>query len=296
MRYHTKEYYTLLMELGAADLYEPVIDKEYSDEEIEELYQQTLEKYVDECRVDYDTPPELILEEEIEDDDEEGGGEIGGYVFDAEEYAVVMEEFANRPPFDEDEAREEFEEMYKDNLDEPDEDLPDWVREAVDPRILAMELMPEKTFKKLLAYDEENEDKFDELDEKADEALEAVREALPEKYADLMDMLEELEDSEVLKGEAGEDEICLVISGWDEYDDEALFKFIFSGVEIMENEGLKVSVTEDEDGDLESDCEILYSEVYVEDGKPEIHMLFDNNGLKYLTFRCEDVKTDQLRR
>ena len=30
MRFYTKEYYTLMMSLGAADMYEPVIDKDYT--------------------------------------------------------------------------------------------------------------------------------------------------------------------------------------------------------------------------------------------------------------------------
>ena len=36
MRFYTKEYYTLMMSLGVTEMYEPVIDKDYSDEEIEE--------------------------------------------------------------------------------------------------------------------------------------------------------------------------------------------------------------------------------------------------------------------
>ena len=59
MRYYTKEYYTLMMSLGTADLYEPVIDKDYTDEEIEELYQKALDRYIEEERASYDEPPEL---------------------------------------------------------------------------------------------------------------------------------------------------------------------------------------------------------------------------------------------
>ena len=63
MRYYTKEYYTLMMALGVADMYEPVIDKEYSDEEIEELYQKALDNYVEELRASYDEPPEFDFDE-----------------------------------------------------------------------------------------------------------------------------------------------------------------------------------------------------------------------------------------
>ena len=63
MRYHTKEYYTLMMAQGAADLYEPIIDKEYTDEDIEDLYQQAMDRYIEEEREDYDAPPVLILDD-----------------------------------------------------------------------------------------------------------------------------------------------------------------------------------------------------------------------------------------
>jgi hypothetical protein len=60
-------------------------------------------------------------------------------------------------------------------------------------------------------------------------------------------------------------------------------------VDVLENEGVDVHSGKDEDGDTETDCELLYSEIYAEDDKAEIHMLFDNNGLKYLTFRCTEA-------
>ena len=46
MRYYTKEWYTLLQSLGTSELFEPVIDKEYTDEDIEILYQDMMDKYV----------------------------------------------------------------------------------------------------------------------------------------------------------------------------------------------------------------------------------------------------------
>ena len=278
MRYHTKEYYTLMMAQGMADMYEPVIEKDYSDEEIEELYQKALDRYIEEERASYDEPPELIL-------DEDGDPEE-----DLEQFRIETEEYENRPPFDEEEAAADFEEIYRDNLEEPDEDLPDWVREAVDPRILAMYFMPEKVFRKLSEEDEANEEKFDALDERADEALGKIRDALPQKYAELMDLLEEQESASVLEAETGGGVVELTLLGWDDEGDEELYRIGFVDAEVIENEGIEVSSWVDEDGDRDSDCELLFSEVYVEDGRPEIHMMFDNNGLKYLTFRCGDIK------
>ena len=276
MRFYTKEYYTLMMGLGTVDMYEPIIDKDYTDDEMEELYQKALDKYIEEERASYDEPPVLFV-------DEDGNAE------DLEDFEAEVEEFENREPFDEKEAAEEFEDLYKDNLEEPDEDLPDWVKETVDPRILAMYFMPEKVYRKLAEEDKANEEKFEALDEKADEALEDMRGDLPEEYEELMDLLEELENAYVIEAAIGSGEIELKLEGWDDEGEEAVFKLRFDEAEVLENEGVEAHSEKDEDGDIESDCELLYSEIYVEDGRPEFHMLFDNNGLKYLTFRCAEA-------
>jgi hypothetical protein len=265
-----------MMSLGEADLYEPVIDKEYSDEEIEELYQKALDKYIEEERADYDEPPEFDFDEAADPE----------Y---AEMLRKELEEYENREPFDEEEAKEEFRENYEDNLREPDGDLPDWVREAVDPRILAMYCIPEKLYIRLAAEDKANEEKFDLLDSQVEEAYEEMRGDLPEECEELMDTLEELEDSFGLGIDKAGDELELKIEGWDDEGEEAVFTLRFDEVEMIEDEGVEAHAEKDEDGDTDSDCELIYSEIYIEDGRPEIHMMFDNNGLKYLTFRCEEA-------
>lgn len=276
MRIYTKEYYNLMMSLGVTELYEPVIDKDYTDEEIEELYQRALDRYIEEDRADYDEPPELTFDE---DDDPE-------YI---EMLKEELEEYENREPFDEEESKADFEEMYRDNLEEPDEDLPEWVRETVDPRITAMYCLPEKVYEKLRAQDEANEEKFEELDEEAEEALEDMRDSLPEEYAELLETLEELENAFVTSADVSDGEIELKLEGWDEEGEDAIFTVRFDEVRIIENEGLDVHAGKDEDGDTESDCELLYSELYFEEDGPEVHMLFENNGLKYLTFRYSEA-------
>lgn len=277
MRYHTKEYYKLFMALDLAEMYEPVIDKAYSDEEIEELYQRAVDEYIEEERADYDAPPELIFGE----DDEAGPVMINDQLL-----VLAAADYENRPPFDEEAAREEFEEMYRDNLEEPDEDLPDWVREAVDPRILAMYRMPEKIYERLSAEDEQNEERFDELDEAADEALDANLESLPENYQRFADVLDDLEDAIVTDARIADGCLSLSFADWDDEGEEVFIRLSFADPEFTEDEGISVETWEDEDGDTDSDCELVYSELYKEGGRPEVHMLFDNNGLKYLTFSC----------
>ena len=323
MRYHTKEYYELLMSLDAAACYEPTIDKEvYTEEDIAELYQEAMDRYIEEERAEYDAPPEYIFDiDDLEDfDPEDIAIAVPGLADDEGDdllipvdpadreklkklcdriYALEVEEFEKREPFDEEEAKEEFEEMYRDNLEEPDEDLPDWVRESVDPRILAMYLMPEKIYRKLSAEDDANQERFDALDEAADEALDAQRESLPEEYQEFLDILEELEDSTVVsigmkKGSSGASagRMEIELEGWDEEGNEVPRLLSFTKPEIIEDEGVEVRSWEDEDGDTDSDCELLYCELYKENDRPEIHMLFDNNGLKYLTLRCDKAHAD----
>ena len=276
MRFYTKEYYRLMMSLDAAEVYEPVVDREYSDEDIAELYQKALDKYIEEERAAHDEPPEFDMEES-------GDPEYIGIL------RAMLDEYENRGPFDEEEAREEFEELYRANLEEPDEDLPAWVWETVDPRLPAMYFLPEKVYERLAAEDRANGEKFEELDEAADEAYDEMMDDMPEEYEELMETLEELEDADVLSADVSDGEIVLTLEGWDEDGDEAVFTIRFDGAELIENEGLEVHCEEDEDGDSESDCELLYSELWFDEGMPEVHMLFDNNGLKYLTFRCEDA-------
>ena len=265
-----------MMSLGVTEMYEPVIDKDYTDEEIEELYQKALDKYIEEERADYDAPPVLYLEE---------AGDPEALEF----FRIETEEYENREPFDEEETAEDFEELYRDNLEDPDEDLPDWVRDEVDPRILAMYFMPEKIYRKLSEQDAANEERFEALDERADEALDDMIDELPEEYEELFETLEELEDAYVLGIEMAGDEIELKLEGCDEEGEEVVYTLRFDEVEVLEDEGVTAHPGKDEDGDTESDCELVYSEMYIEDGKPEIHMLFDNDGLKYLTFRCAEV-------
>lgn len=295
MRYHTKEYYRLLMALDSAELYEPTVDKEkYSDEDIEEMYQRAMDRYIEEERADYDAPPEYMI------DEEDFGGADSGELIKLRDsiYAIEVEAYENRPPFDEEEARADFEEMYKDSLEEPDECLPEWVKKAVDPRVLAMGLMPEKIYRKLAAEDEKNQERFDVLDDAADEACEKRMKELPQEFRDFTEMLEDLEDSYVVSlgmkkaASEGEEYLEIVMIDWNDHGEEEARTLRFAKPEFTEDEGIRVKAWEDEDGDSESDCEFLYGELYLENGRPELHMMFDNNGLKYLTFRCEEATAE----
>jgi len=314
MRYYTKEWYSMMMRLGTIEAYEPIIDKEYSDEEIAQLYEDCLDKYVSEEKESYDEPP---YPDDFDDEDEEMDledfliGEIDGdeaelrhpssfeelQEYRRRELEMEWEEYNNRPPFDEKEAAEEFEEMYRDNLEEPDEDLPQWVRESVDPRLLALNLLPENVYKKLAAEEEEIEKRFDELDAAADEAFEYYEETVPEGYESILEDLDDLDGAYVTKIISIGGDMEFMLLGWDDDGEEATYALIFEDPEVIEDEGLDITTETDEDGDMISDCDLLYHEVYFESDRPEVHMMFDNyeKGLKYITLSCSDIQIEQRR-
>ena len=293
MRFYTKEWHTLMNSLGTVDLFRPVIDKEYSDEEIEELYQEFEDRYIEEERAAYDAPPVFAFSEDDEAEDDELDA--------AARYQIryELEQFENREPFDEEEAREDFRENYNDFLEEPDEDIPEWILDTVDIRLLAMGAMPEGAYKRLMKEEEAMQERFDELDEAADDALEDMYDELyamlPDEYPSLAEDLEEL-DGEYLIGISMEgDELEMEISGWDEDGEPVRRTAAFDGVQIIEDEGAEIEVEVDDDGEVTSDCDIECHELYFEDGRFEVHFLLDDGELKYLTFSCDDISIMQSR-
>lgn len=304
------------MSLYASCPYEPLADKEnYTEEDIAEIYQQAMDRYVEEERADYDAPPgSFIDEKDLEEfepgdytffaprlfDDAEPDDYSPRHPADRDELlnildkidAMSVEAFEKRPPFNEEAARAEFREKYINDLENPDMDLPDWVREVVDPRILAMDLMPEKIYRKLAAGDKANKKRFDVLARAADEAYEARMKELPRDYREFTEVLEDLEESCVVRADMesaifGEDEewFEILMVGWSDQGKEVPRTLKFMDPEFVEDEGLEINAW-DEDGCTKSDGRFICGELYLEDGIPEIHMLFENNGLRYLTLRC----------
>lgn len=332
MRYYTKEWYKLLQSIGTVDLFEPVIDKEYSDSEIEALYQDMLEKHVQEERDSYDEPPMFDLDEWMEDfpeeefdpddylisDFDEDGEEINFRnpetyeelkQYQIDEYEREWKEFESRPPFDEEESVSDFEENYRDSLEEPDEDIPKWVLEEVDPRLIAIGVLPEGVYERLRAEEEEMQLRFDEIEELADAEydsyIEDIIEADPDALNDLPEWLEpdhlvsviedlnEIDSDYVLstRDYAGDFEIEFL--GWDDEGDDVIRTLIADSAEIIEIEDLHINAEPDEDGDVIPDCELAAYELYWDDEGFELHLMFDNNGLKYCTMKCKDITCTQ---
>lgn len=305
MRYYTKEWHELLQSIGTAELFEPVIDKTYSDEDIELLYQTMMDKFVREAQEEYDTPPfidtEDIIEEDFDPEDyliadiDENGNEVGLRhpasacelaEYRARELEYEMNEYENRAPFDAEEYIEEFRQDYEDNLAEPDTDIPEWIIDTVDPRLTALWLLPEGAYKRLLAEEKEKQARFDELDDAASDSLEEMYQMLPDDYVNLPDDFDCLDGDYVTELCSSEDGLEIRLAGFDEDGCEVCRSIIFEEPEIIEDEGLHIMAERDEDGDIITNCYLLEHELYFEDERPEIHMMFENDGLKYMTLSC----------
>lgn len=317
MRFYTKEWNSLMDSLGTIDMFRPVIDKEYTDEEINDLFQEMMGIYVDEQRALYDEPPYVGFDEDEEPDPEdfdpedylvgdidEDGDEINLHHpadfnelmdFHKRQMQYALEEYENREPFDEEEACEEFRENYNDFLEEPDEDIPAWIRESVDVRLLAMGALPEGAYKKLMAEEEKLQERFDELDAAADEALEDMYASMPDEYKGILDDFDELDGDYVIGIEREGDELCLMLYGWDEDAEPVKRTVTFDGVSIIEDEGITIDCEIDEDGDYMSNCDLSYHEIYFENDRFEVHMLFDDGEQKYLTLSCDGISIEQSR-
>lgn len=316
MKYYTKEFHELLQSIGTAEMFSPVMDREvYTDDDIEEIYEIMLDQHIEEERQMFDEPPFFVIDcedditpEEFDPEDflivgfDENGEEVEPRHPDSYEELVefqniekerALEEYENRGEFDEELAREEFEEGYRDNLEEPDEDIPAWVRETVDPRMLAMWAVPESVYKRLLEEEEENQAKFDELEAAADDALEDMYAAIPDEYPDLMTDLDWLDGDYVTAMGMTDGDYVIGLAGWDEDGEAVVRTLTLIDAAVIEEEPVSLEVEIDEDDDLSSNCDLVAHEVYFEDGIFELHLLLDNEGYKYVTVRCTDIQIEQ---
>ena len=146
---------------------EVIEDREYNENDIMELYEDALRKVIEKAEKEYNTGPFFpIYPEDIQDED----FRLGDWVmFDEDACNMVpvtsslelkkqlkmqqhkiMEEFNQRPEFDQQEKIEkEFEEQYQERVKDIHNQYPDWVVESVDERLLALQLLPQNIFQKL---------------------------------------------------------------------------------------------------------------------------------------------------
>lgn len=308
MRFYTKDWYVLMQHQDYTTCAKPIPDKAYSEKEIKALFRERLEAEIQRDRLDYDTPPcfpdmtDQLRPEHWKPEDwmifPAGEDQPPRHPASPEEVAAQWERdrraaeeaFASRPPFDPAETERWFRALYRANLRNAHMHYPAWVREQVDRRLLALDLLPESVFQKLQREEEENRRAFQAIEQAAEKEL--GRQPIPAPIAEAF----RFHDSALLSlHKRGRDyEMRLrKDGGWYGDDVTPYIKVLFRGADLLERErGLIPRTMQDADGALSSNCTFLYHELYASPDGYEVHMLFataGRRGLAYCTLRCDDI-------
>lgn len=286
MKYFNKQWYELMQKQFMTDDIKELPDKEYSEEEIEELYNQELKNEIERAREEYNTPPDYSILEELINDEEPFNPENWIIVSDDDETTFVptskeevienlskekeksLEEFNNRPPFNEKEVIDYFEQSYKIML-KYQNFFPNWVYEKVDIRLIALNLLPKSVLEKLRIEENENYEKFNKIIEESN------------KDKNKVDVFEGIfsefnfHDDKITNFEKQENSYVMTIENYE----GKIIKIVFEDAEIIEYEKL----------DLKN-CFWLYEEVYSQNDTYEVHLMVESDGLKYITLKCKEIK------
>lgn len=188
MKYFTKEWYGLMQEIDYTTGYQPIEDKEYSDQEIDDLYKQALAKEIQMEESAYNSPPINMWASLLEDEDDfepeyfliedpATGDFFHPETYDEakamveKDFQIQMEEFEKRPPFDPSLTEDFFAFNYERASKEGDVGLPTWASEKLDKRLVALGYLPEPIFLKLEAKENEARLKFDAINNEAEKVL-----------------------------------------------------------------------------------------------------------------------------
>ena len=326
MRYYTKEWYALMQKSDITTGLAKVPDGKYTKKDIDKLFEKKFRKELRAEKKAYDTPPDLsylldVLEgEEFDPSDWVLADEATGKTrmpkdreevraFIQAEQDAELEEFNARAPFDEEDYRQMFCDIYEERL----ADLKRWPESGAlgkaDKRLLALEMVPESIFKEAREEERAARKEYNRINRNADRAL--VKQNIPEYIWEGM----HLHDCDVisLKKNGKNIEMVFNIEGMEAEGETPFRKIVFKGGKILERDkGIRISVHEhhhDHDHDCgcgcgeehhhhheheccqHSNCVFLCCELYGKKSGYEIHMLLAMpSGLKYLTIGAADIE------
>ncbi len=294
MKYYTKEWMELAQKLDYTGRLKAIPDKDYTDEEIQKLYEEEEKHFVREERESYNEPPFNFLEYLGKDGfeltdicrvDEETGEIVypktkeEALEWSREDYERELTKFEERLPFDEEQAKKDFKELYDNTLESSLEEFHKFLDDKVDKRLLALDLVPKRIYQKLEKLDEKNEKRFNELEKIAKEIFKNQK--IPAKVEELF---KGLHDG--------------IISSIGEENGNIFIKVLPVAAEkpriincidakLIENEVPEIVNVENM---TEAVCTFLYYELYHNQKGYEVHIMADMNmDLKYITIQCEDV-------
>ena len=304
MKFYTKEWYELMQRLYPTSGLRKVPDKDYTDAEIQAFYQADLKAEIARNRQIHNTPPnpgrtlELLGDEAFTPtmflfENEETGELFHPETVEiAKEYLEkirqrMQEQFDNRPPFDPAATIACFRDCYRAMIRYGGAGYPQWLRDSVDQRLLALDRMPESALKRLKAEARANRRAFDKIEQAAEAVLSAqdIPEGIRTRFR--------FHDASVLAIKKVRSDVELYLlkdGGWPD-DATPYIKIIFKNVHQFDREqGFSLRPKLDEYGDLRTGCTYLYDELYRTDDGYEVHMMFwTPKALRYLTICSEDI-------
>ncbi|HHU53186.1 MAG TPA: DUF4085 family protein [Clostridiaceae bacterium] len=306
MKYYTKEWYALMQKVNMTACYEPIPDKNYTDQDILKLYEQKLRAEIEIEHIAYDTPPSMPLEELLGDEstfDSENflfeDSETGRFYHPetlAEARAVIennqrelMEAFEHRLPFDSTQTQVFFEDNYKYMLEDDFQDLPSWVLEKVDKRLLALGLLPNSIYKQVLQEEIRVTAQFEAINGEAEELLanQEIPDEIKERFyfhdAGFISITQEGKD------------ISFILRMDGIWDVSPFVRIRFKNLlKLDKEEGLVINLLRDEDSQLYSNTYYLYEELYrISEGYEAHFLISSEEDLKYLTIVCEDIEIEE---
>jgi len=288
MKYFTKEWYELMQNIHYTEGFETLADKEFTDEDIKILYDKKLNEWINEEKEIYEEKPDysefydslgnkefnptdwLFVDEKkkevIEPSTKE---EVIEHLKFEEKQAI--KEYNKRKPFDSKKSEKEFNEFYKSMLVINDM-LPKWVYEKVDKRLIALGYLPQNVFNKLKEQEIANKEKYDNIKKEAMNNLYSQN-ISEEIYANF-----NFHDG-VIKSFKIKDGNYIMKVTHSDFIESYTVTVIFKDANIIEMEDLKFGKSI-----------YLYEEIYKLDNSYEVHIMYECDGLKYLTIRCSNIE------
>ena len=305
MRYYTKEWYDLTQKQHYTLNLTPVPDRAYSKKELQAFYQQDLAAFLEQERAVYEEPPTIDWAEDLLlpgkfcpemfcFTDEATGEhfhpqtpEIARKYLEAE-LERRMEQFQNRPPFDLQGEIQCFRECYQNKLRYSWKQYPHWAQELLDRQLLALDRVPQSIYDRLKSEEDANRAALISIEAEARRVL--IAQEIPERIRSQF----HFHDSSLLylkkhgKNWALTMNVCF---GWPQSADTPYTRVTFRQVSAMEREpGLVLRPRKNSHGELSSNCQYLYDELYKTDNGYKVHMLlWTRKGLRELTICCADI-------
>ena len=306
MKFYTKEWYELMQRRNYTSGMKKIPDKVYTDEDIRAFYDKDLKAEVSrDRRLHNTTPGPYDREEELLRPDrftpetflfenEETGElfhpetpEIARHYL-AQNHRQARDRFAARPPFDPAETIACFQECYRGMLRYGFSHFPQWMQNAVDPRLLALNRIPESSYKRLKKEEQANRRAFEKINAKAAAVLE--QQDIPEDIRSQF----RFHDASVpaIKKVRSDVELYLRKDGGWMGGATPYIKIIFKNVRHIDREkGFSLRPKLYADGDWSTNCTYLYDELYHDENGYQAHMLFGTpKALRYLTVCSEDIE------